>query len=55
MSETDWFKYLKDQPCLICGGIEGCDHTVEERKNALIEHAREDDGHAKPLKCKEIC
>ena len=30
-----WRRFLADQPCLICGGIEGCDHTVTERARAV--------------------
>ncbi len=35
----NWYRFLNDQPCLICGGIEGCDHTVMERACAVIEDA----------------
>lgn len=27
--------FNKDDPCPICGGIEGCDHTVQERMDAV--------------------
>ncbi len=27
-----WYRFMKDQPCPICGGIESCDHTVKERR-----------------------
>ena len=26
----------RDLPCPICGGIEGCDHTVSERERAIV-------------------
>lgn len=26
--------YIAEEPCPICGGIEGCDHTLPERQRA---------------------
>lgn len=34
-----WFNFLKDQPCQICKGVEGCDHSVTERRDALLAAA----------------
>lgn len=43
-----WQRFLSDQPCLICGGIEGCDHTVVERAEA-IERSVDGTPPSKPL------
>lgn len=33
----EWAKFLRDEPCDICGGIEGCYHPVPERARARLK------------------
>jgi hypothetical protein len=32
-----WSRFLADKACVLCGGIEGCSHTVRQRARATIE------------------